>query len=149
VAGWHLRNGDGGWAPRRGRLQALLAEADHLASVAELVGAAALPARERVVLLGARLAREALLQQSALSPNDATCGVAKQAALAEAVLAVHDQAQALVNDGWPATIIESADFGPLIRAAGAVGPDDAAGVTTRAQETIAALTGPSAPGGPS
>jgi len=147
VAGWHLRNGDGGWAPRRGRIQALLAEADHLASVAELVGAAALPARERVVLLGARLAREALLQQSALSPNDSTCSLAKQAALGEAVLAVHDQAQALVNDGQPATLVESADFGPLIRAAGAVGPDDAAGVTTRAQETITALSGPFAPGG--
>lgn len=122
VAAWQAHNGDAGWAARRGRLQALLAEADHLASVAELVGAAALPERRRVVLLAARLAREALLQQGALNSNDATRSLPKQAALGEAVLAVHDRAQALVTEGRPATIIEGTDFTPLIRAAAEGGP---------------------------
>ena len=90
----------------------------------------------------ARLAREAVLQQSALSSNDASCGLAKQAALSEAVLAVHDRAQALVNEGRPATIIESTDFTPLLRAAGEVGPEDAAGIVSRRDQTLAALAGP-------
>ena len=145
VAAWQAHNGDAAWAVRRARLQGLLAEADHLTSVAELVGAGALPGRERVVLLAARLAREALLQQSALSSNDASCGLAKQAALGAAVLAVHDRAQALVNEGRPATIIESTDFTPLIRAAGDVGPEDSAGVAARAEQALAALTGSATP----
>ncbi len=152
VAAWHARNADSGWAARRGRLQALLSEADHLASVAELVGTAALPGRERVVLLAARLAREALLQQSALSSNDATCGLGKQAALAAAVLAVHDRAQLLVGEGRPATIIEAADYTPLIRAGNDVGSDDADGVLARQDDIIASMAGPAlrdSPGGPS
>lgn len=142
LAAWHTRNGDAGWAARRARLHALLAEADHLRSVAELVGTAALPGRERVVLLAARLAREAVLQQSALSPNDATCGLAKQSALAGAVLAVHDRAQALVRDGRPATLLEAAGYAPLLRAGAELGPDDAAGVTARRDQVLAALERP-------
>ena len=52
----------------------LLAEADRVQAVAELVGAASLPDHERVVLLTGRLLREAVLQQNALSDNDAWCG---------------------------------------------------------------------------
>ena len=58
-------------ALRRGRA-ALLAEADRLESIAELVGARRLPDDERLVLRTARLLREGVLQQSALSPLDAT-----------------------------------------------------------------------------
>ena len=54
---------------RRARMAALLAEADRLGDLAELVGTASLPGHERVVLLGGRLLREAVLQQSALSPR--------------------------------------------------------------------------------
>ena len=54
--------------PGAGRgCRALLAEADRLAALAELVGAGALPGHERMVLLGGRLLREGVLQQSALS----------------------------------------------------------------------------------
>ena len=67
----------------------------------ELVGLQALPARERMVLLAGRLLREAVLQQSALSANDATCTPAKQAALLELVLAVYDRCLALVDRGVP------------------------------------------------
>jgi V/A-type H+-transporting ATPase subunit A len=139
VAGWHAHNGDAGWAARRARLRALLAEADHLQSVAELVGTASLPDRERVVLLAARLIREAVLQQSALSPNDASCGPAKQAAMAVAVLAVHDRAQALVGDGHPAASAEAVDFGPILRAGADLAPADAAGVAVRRDQVLAAL----------
>ncbi|HET7487199.1 MAG TPA: V-type ATP synthase subunit A [Acidimicrobiales bacterium] len=136
---WYARHGDVAWAGRRARIQAVLAEADHLQSVAELVGSAALPGRERVVLLAGRLAREGVLQQSALSANDASCGRAKQAALADAVLAVHDRDQEVVAAGIPATLVEAVDYTPLLRAGPEVGPDDAAGVAARADAVLAAV----------
>ncbi len=142
LAAWYTRAGDPGWATRRARLQSLLTEADHLESVAELVGTAALPGRERVVLLTAHLIREAVLQQSALDPNDATCARAKQAALADAVLAVHDRAQTAVTEGRPATLIEAVDFTPLLRAGPDLAPDDAAGVTERGEQVVTALGEP-------
>ena len=141
LAAWYARNGDAGWAGRRARLQALLAESDHLQSIAELVGTAALPGRERIVLLAARLVRQGVLQQSALSRNDATCGPAKQAALADSVMAVHDRAQLLVADGRPATLLEAVDYAPVLRAGGDLLPDDAAGVDSRRDQVLAAMEG--------
>jgi V/A-type H+-transporting ATPase subunit A len=139
IAGWHAHNGDAGWAARRARLQTLLAEADHLQSVAELVGTAALPARERVVLMAARLIREGLLQQSALSANDATCSPAKQAAQADAMLAVHDRGQALVQHGSPSATLEAVDFGPLLRAGADLAPGDVDGVASRRDRVLAEM----------
>jgi V/A-type H+/Na+-transporting ATPase subunit A len=142
LAGWHARHGDPEWGARRERLQGVLAEADRLQSVAELVGTTALPGPERVVMLTGRLIREALLQQSALSPNDAACGAAKQAAMADAVLAVHDRGQVLVSDGRPVTLVEEADFTPLLRAGPELAPDDAAGVAIRRDAVLASMEGP-------
>lgn len=59
-------------AARRARITGLLAEGDRLADLVELVGITALPPRERVAVLAGRLLREGLLQQNALSTNDAT-----------------------------------------------------------------------------
>ncbi|GAB2467306.1 ATP synthase subunit A [Streptosporangium sandarakinum] len=103
-------------AARRARVTALLAEADRLTALAELVGAGTLPPHERVALLGGRLVREGLLQQSALSPTDAHCGPARTAALADALLAVVERAQALARQGVPVASIEDRDFSPLLRA---------------------------------
>jgi len=116
VGGWYARNGDPGWAERKGRLAALLAEADRLGLLAELVGASAMPGRERVTMLAGRLIREAVLQQNALSRIDASCPAARAAALAGAVLDVIDQCQALVEAGVDAAVIEEQDFSPLLRA---------------------------------
>lgn len=139
VAAWHARHGDAGWSLRRARLQALLAEADHLQSVAELVGTASLPGRERMVLLAARLAGDAVLRQSALDANDGACAPGKQAALADAVLALHDRAQDLVGGGRPATLLEAVDYGPLVRAGPELAAGDAAGVVARRDRVLAAM----------
>lgn len=116
VARWHAEHGDPDWNVRRSRLQAILAEADRLQGIAELVGVGALPTDERVTLLGARLIREAILQQSALSALDAYCAVDKQTALVEAVLDVHDAVRAAGRAGVPATVIEQLDLSPIVRA---------------------------------
>lgn len=139
VGAWHAARGRVGWTAARARIEALLAEADRLASVAELVGRAALPGRERMVLLAGRLIREGLLRQSAASSNDAYCGAAKQEALADAVLAVHDRTLELVDAGADAAAVEQLDFSPLLRAAEETGSDDAAGVSELAGKQLAAL----------
>jgi V/A-type H+/Na+-transporting ATPase subunit A len=116
LAGWHSRNGNSSWLRQRTRLAALLAEADRLAALADLMGVGALPGHERMVLLGARLVREGLLQQSALSSTDAVCGPERSAALVSAVLDVADACEAAVARGVPAASVEELDLTPILRA---------------------------------
>jgi V/A-type H+-transporting ATPase subunit A len=139
VAGWYARNGDPEWARRRARMSSLLAEADRLVSLADLVGAASLPAHERVVMMAGRLLRLAVLRQSTMSANDTTCSTAKAAALADAVLAVVDRCQALAAAGVPASTLEEVDFGPLVRARDDCGPDEAEAVAERLAQVLARL----------
>jgi V/A-type H+/Na+-transporting ATPase subunit A len=130
VAQWHSEQGDPGWAQRRGRAVALLADADRVQAVAELVGVASLPDHERIVLLTGRLLREAVLQQSALSENDAWCGPGKQAALLAMVLDLHDRALELAGRGVSVARIEELDLSDAVRARDRVAPSDEAGVTS-------------------
>jgi V/A-type H+-transporting ATPase subunit A len=128
-----------GWAEARARALALLAEADRLDSVVELVGVSALPAHERIVLLTGRLLREGVLQQSAMSERDAFCSPAKQTALLEMVLAVYDRCLALVDGGLPAAVVEEFDFTAVTRARDETGPDDADGVIRLRDEVLARI----------
>lgn len=138
---WHSANGDPGWVRRRARATALLAEADRLADLAEIIGTSSLPGHERMVLLGGRLLRDGVLLQNALSRNDAFCSAAKGAALLDLVLDVVDTCQVLVERGVPASVIERHDFGPVLRAREDVGPDDAAAVTERRVAVLGELEG--------
>jgi V/A-type H+-transporting ATPase subunit A len=139
LAAWHVAHGDPSWPDRRARLAGLLADADRLQPIADLVGLSALPGRERVVLLTGRLIREAVLQQSALSPNDAYAAPAKQAALADAVLTVHDRCLELIGQGLPASLLEEIDFSPLVRARDDAGSDDVDTVTKQRDRVLDAL----------
>jgi V/A-type H+-transporting ATPase subunit A len=128
IAEWHLLRRETGWRERRDRALALLAEADRVEAVAQLVGATSLADREQVILLTGRLLREGVLQQSALSPNDAYCEPAKQAALLDLVLAVHDRCLDLVGQGVLAGTIAELDLGEVVRARDETPPDGAAEV---------------------
>ena len=139
VAAWHEAAGRPGWAQGRARAVALLADADRLAPMVELVGLQALPAHERIVVLVGRLLREAVLQQSALSANDATCTPDKQAALLEMVLAIDDRCEALIASNVPASSIEELDLSGVVRVRDEVAPDDVDGVRRRAGEVLASL----------
>ncbi|MEU6973187.1 V-type ATP synthase subunit A [Kitasatospora aureofaciens] len=138
----HARAGDRAWGERRARVAALLAEADRLADLVDLVGITALPGHERVSVLAGRLVREGLLQQSALSANDAYCPPEKAAALADAVLAVVARCRELVDAGTPAETVEEADFTPLLRACEDAGPQDTDTVAARCATVLAALGEP-------
>ena len=135
---WYAHHGDPEWGGRRARVTGLLAEADRLGDLAALVGTGSLPGHERVVLLAGRLLREGVLQQNALSANDAHCSAAKTAALVDAVLAVVDEAEAAVGRGVLASEVEELDFSPLLRAAVDCPPDDTDEVVAR-QEQVRAL----------
>ena len=141
VAVWHATEGRVGWAATRARAVALLAEADRLASVVELIGLSALPGRERIALLTGRLLREGVLQQSALSENDAYCGPEKQSALLELVLAISDRCLALLEGGLPVSVLEEFDFAAVTRARDATRPDDAQAVLQLCGEVLAGLDG--------
>src|SRR5690606_37544720 len=110
IGSWYAAEGrDASWAARRGRVVSLLAEADRIADLADLVGVAALPGHERMVLLTGRLLREAVLQQNALSDNDAYCTPAKSAALTDLVLEVSAHCEQLVAHGVDPAKIEATD----------------------------------------
>jgi len=139
LARGRVERGDDRWPASRARALSLLAEADRLQSLAELVGASALPDRERIVLLGARLLREGVLQQSALSEHDAFCAPDKQAALLDMVLDVYDRFRELLARGVSAATIEEQDLSDLIRAHDTVGSDDATGIESIRSATLEQL----------
>ncbi|MFI9025187.1 V-type ATP synthase subunit A [Streptomyces sp. NPDC053560] len=127
------------WTARTAAITGLLAEADRLADLVDLVGITALPGQERISVLGGRLVREGVLQQSALSAHDAHCSTGKAAALADAVLAVVGRCRELVANGVPAATVEDIDFGPLLRAREAAGPQDVPTVARLRDEMLARL----------
>ncbi|HEY6749359.1 MAG TPA: V-type ATP synthase subunit A [Mycobacteriales bacterium] len=140
LGSWYARHGDPGWIRRRDRVLGLLADADRLGALADLVGVAALPGYERTVLLGGRLLREAVLQQSALSPTDARSGPERSAALIDAVLAVVAGCADAVARQVPAAMVEEVDFGPLVRMREEIG-DNPPGIRARADEMLTTLGG--------
>ena len=138
---WYARHGDPDWGRRRARVTSVLAEADRLGDLAALVGTGSLPGHERVVLLAGRLLREGVLQQNALSANDAHCTAAKTAALIDAVLSVVDACEEAIRRGVIASEIEELDFAPLLRAADETPPDGADGVLARQQQMLDLVRG--------
>ncbi|HEX5189171.1 MAG TPA: V-type ATP synthase subunit A [Streptosporangiaceae bacterium] len=116
IGTWRARNGDPGWSARRARLSGLLAEADRVGELAELIGLTALPPRQRMALLAGRLLREGVLQQSAISATDAYSDAARSAALADSVIAVADMCDALAGEGVAASVIEDQDYSAMLRA---------------------------------
>ncbi|WP_432138403.1 MULTISPECIES: V-type ATP synthase subunit A [unclassified Streptomyces] len=128
--------GDPDRPARRARVAAVLAEADRLADLVDLLGITALPARERIGVLGGRLVREAVLQQSALSARDAYSGPEKTAALADAALAVAARCRELADGGVDPARIENVDFAPLLRAREEAGPHDSDTVRARCRAML-------------
>jgi V/A-type H+-transporting ATPase subunit A len=139
VGRWQQSAGNPAWAEHRARAVGLLAEADRVQAVAELVGASSLPDHQRVLLLTGRLLREGILQQSALSENDAWCAPAKQAALLALVLDLHERAIELIARGVAAARIEELDLSNAIHARDRIAPDDAEGVRAIRDALLARL----------
>ncbi len=134
LAAWQAHQGDPEWGERRARALRMLTDADRIESIAQLVGADSLPAQERLTLRLARLLREVVLQQSALSANDQYSSPAKQRALLGLVLDTHDRMAALLARGVAAAELDALDLAPLLRARHDTPPDGAAEVERIGQE---------------
>ena len=123
IATWRALHGDPDWGRRREEALRLLAEADRLEGIAELVGVDTLPDEERLVLLSAQLLREGVLQQSSLSANDTYSAVTKQEALLELVLAIHAECNRLLERGVSFSTIQQSDLLAVTRVRDETPPD--------------------------
>jgi V/A-type H+-transporting ATPase subunit A len=94
-----------------------------------------------MIMLGGRLLREGVLQQSALSVADSYSPPSKSAALIDMVLAVVDLCDRLIDSGVPASVIEEFDFSPVVRAREESGPDDADGIRRLGEQVLGRLEG--------
>ncbi len=101
AAKWWHANVDPRWSERRAEALGLLAQADELARIVNLVGPEALSPAQRWALEGASLVKEGVLQQSALDEIDSFCSPQKQFLLLDLVLDIYHQGQELLGIGVP------------------------------------------------
>ena len=89
------------WEEKRKKALGLLAQAEELSRIVNLVGAEALSPAQRWSLESAGLIREGVLQQSALDEVDSFCSPEKQFALLNLMLAIYDEGIRLLKLGVP------------------------------------------------
>ncbi len=107
AAPWWSREVDPSWADKRAETLALLGQADELSRIVNLVGPEALSPSQRWVLEGAALAREGVLQQSALDEVDSYASPRKQYLLLSLMLYIYHQGRQLLDLGVPVEHIRS------------------------------------------
>jgi len=100
-SGWWAEHVDPRWAEHRAAALGILAQAEELARIVNLVGPEALSPQQRWALEGVALFREGVLQQSALDPVDSYCSPQKQFALLDQMLSIYRQGLKLLEFGVP------------------------------------------------
>ncbi len=100
-SGWWAKNVDPRWESHRAEALGILAQADELARIVNLVGPEALSPQQRWALEGVALFKEGVLQQSALDPVDSYCSPQKQFALLDQMLAIYHDGMKLLEQGVP------------------------------------------------
>jgi V/A-type H+-transporting ATPase subunit A len=101
VAPWWAKETAPDWQALRSAAAQILEQAGRLEQLVRLVGAQALPDRQRWILDAARLLKEGFLQQSALHSVDAYCVPEKQLALLRLFVEVHQSGQQAIESGIP------------------------------------------------
>jgi V/A-type H+-transporting ATPase subunit A len=101
VASWWVKEAGPDWQKLRSTAGQILEQAGRLEQLVRLVGAQALPDRQRWILDTARLLKEGFLQQSALHPVDAYCVPAKQLALLRLFVELYQSGQQVIESGVP------------------------------------------------
>ncbi|OGS75153.1 MAG: V-type ATP synthase subunit A [Gallionellales bacterium GWA2_60_142] len=100
-SGWWAEHVNPRWAEQRAAALEILAQAEELARIVNLVGPEALSPQQRWALQGVALFREGVLQQSALDPVDSYCSPQKQFALLDQMLSIYRQGIKLLEFGVP------------------------------------------------
>jgi V/A-type H+-transporting ATPase subunit A len=114
---WFRENVDAEWPEVRAWAMAILQKEAELQEIVQLVGADALPEKERLVLETARIIREGFLQQNAFHEVDAYCPPTKQIVLLESIKHFYDEAtQALTEGATVEAIMELESVNRLIKA---------------------------------
>ncbi|MDH3219358.1 MAG: V-type ATP synthase subunit A [Gammaproteobacteria bacterium] len=136
AAKWWSENVSPQWAARREQALALLAEADELERIVNLVGPEALSSSQRWVLESSSLIKEAVLQQSALDPVDSYCSPEKQFQLLDLVLQYHQGGMQMIDLGVPVEQLTELVYGSEIkRLKSSVANDDLTALQEMAQKT--------------
>jgi len=99
LAGWLKANAGEDFLDLRAKSLSLLQKEAELEEIVRLVGAEALPARDKLVLDVARMVREDFLQQNAFDETDSYTSLRKQYAMLKAIISFHDSALELLNAG--------------------------------------------------
>jgi len=121
---WWAEHVDPQWGARRQQALTLLAQADDLERIVNLVGPEALSSAQRWVLESAGLIKEAILQQSALDPNDSYCSPEKQFGLLDTVLRFHDGGMELIGLGVPFEQLDDLPFATQLKRLKSILPND-------------------------
>jgi V/A-type H+-transporting ATPase subunit A len=101
VAGWWAKEIAPDWQALRSAAAQVLEQASRLDQFVRLLGAQALPERQRWILDAARLLKEGFLQQDALHSIDAYCAPAKQVALLRLFVELYQLGQQVIESGTP------------------------------------------------
>ncbi|MBK5190746.1 MAG: V-type ATP synthase subunit A [Methanosarcinales archaeon] len=96
---WFNKPSSPDFTEQQEEMMALLQKEAELQEIVQLVGADALPARERGTLEVARMIREDFLQQNAYHDIDSFCSLEKQYLMARIVLQWYNHANELVEQG--------------------------------------------------
>ncbi len=95
---WHKKVGTE-WFNMRERAMSLLQQEAELQEIVQLVGPDALPAKEQVILEGARIIREDFLQQNAFHDVDTYCPKLKQYEMMRIMMKYYDLITEAANKG--------------------------------------------------
>ncbi len=110
VKNWWNKH-DPGWENTRANALKILQQEAELQEIVRLVGPEALPDRDKLLLLIARMIREDFLQQSAYHEVDTYCVPAKAGLMLKTILKFYELAQEMLNSG---ASIESIRSSPIV-----------------------------------
>jgi V/A-type H+-transporting ATPase subunit A len=114
MSAWWTEQGYGDWEEVRSRALSILQRESRLQQIVQLIGADALPDDQRLVLEVARLLREGFLQQDAMDDIDTFTTAEKQIRLLQLILAFHDRAADLIEQGCPIVVLREQSIVDLL-----------------------------------
>ncbi len=99
LSDWFTKHAASDFMDQREEMMSLLQKEAELQEIVQLVGADALPPRERGILEVARMIREDFLQQNAYHEVDSYCSLEKQYLMAKVILQWYDSAKEAIERG--------------------------------------------------
>ena len=98
LSGWYKEKLSDDWSHARAELVKILKKESELAEVVQLVGMDALPYRDQLTMLAAKIIREDFLQQDVFHKNDTYCSIDKQMKMMNVILKFYDEGNKVSGD---------------------------------------------------